>query len=130
MSHGKNERLLIKIQIPYSSNHAEGNRPFLRFVYAGIDMLEGISLNNKPFIHGPVINGPEVTHIIRTGIRTDTGSFEPAFIGYHLIGIQFIQWDIAPVSPKPLKAVQGILIGAGCAYLTYLPQFYQQFFSI
>jgi hypothetical protein len=62
-------------------------------------MLEGISLNNKPFTHGPVINGPEVTHIIRTGIRTDTGSFEPAFIGYHLIGI-----DLSPIAIEELMA--------------------------
>ena len=93
-------------------------------------MLKRILLGNKTLFYRTIIDSSEITHIIGTGVRTNAIPFEPAFISYHLIGVQCIQRDITTVIQVTFKAIQGTLIGTRCTYLAYFPQFNQQFFSV
>lgn len=93
-------------------------------------MLERILLSNKTLLHRTVIDSSEITHIIGTGIRTNTGSFKPTFIGYHQIGVHVFQRNICSVIQKAFETSQGISIGIGSTYFSYFLQFNQQFFPI
>ena len=93
-------------------------------------MLERILLGNKTLFHRTVIDSSEITHIIGTGIWTNTGSFKPTFIGYHQIGVHGFQRDVCLVIQKAFKTAQGVPIGIGSTYFSYFLQFNQQSFPI
>lgn len=85
-------------------------------------MFEGIALHGQFPFHRTVIDGAQVAHVKRGGVRADIDAFQKGLVFHHQVGVHFLEQQV-PFAPETQKTVQGGRICFGRAPFAYLFQF-------
>lgn len=70
-------------------------------------MFEGIALHGQFPFHRTVIDGAQVAHVKRGGVRADIDAFQKGLVFHHQVGVHFLEQQVpfAPETQKLFKAV-------------------------
>ena len=79
-------------------------------------MFERRTLHGQFLFDGPVVDGPQATHIIGCGIGAHSGRFQKVLIAHHQVGIYLIERYIVFATETP-ETVDDSRVPFGCTGL-------------
>lgn len=108
-----------QVHVAYAAYDAQRNRPLYGLADARVDMAEWIALNGEVTLDGTVVDGPEIAHVVRRRVGTQSSVLQPVFICQHEVGIEIRQGDIPAVAEEANETVERRRIGRAHPALAY-----------